>query len=173
MEGRYGLQVWGSAVVGQESLVGPRSGSSEPQEATPSLVWRNESLHSLADQCEPCELLGSEDSVHLYAHRRAECAGLGKGLLQFVDKRILVPDGGTVGPFRSVDGERPLKVLEDADVVDYDTSALAGGATIGPSDGLHQRVVLHRLVQIDRATCRHIKAGDPHGADEHEPQRVV
>ena len=50
---------------------------------------------------------------------------------------------------------------------------LAGEDAVGAGDGLHQRVVAHRLVEIDRRAARRVEAGQPHGADEHQPQRVV
>jgi hypothetical protein len=40
-------------------------------------------------------------------------------------------------------------------------------------DSLHQRVVLHRLVEIDRRARWRVKAGEPHGAEEHQPERIV
>jgi hypothetical protein len=46
-------------------------------------------------------------------------------------------------------------------------------AAIGSRNGPHQRVVLHRLVEIDGAACRHIEAGDPHRTHEYKPERVV
>ena len=49
---------------------------------------------------------------------------------------------------------------------------LAGVNAISPRDGLHQRVVAHRLVEIHGGTGRRIEPGQPHGAHEHQPQRV-
>ena len=49
---------------------------------------------------------------------------------------------------------------------------LAGEHAVGPGDGLHQRVVAHRLVQIDGRAARRIEAGQPHGAHEYQPQRI-
>src|SRR5262249_25484385 len=34
-------------------------------------------------------------------------------------------------------------------------------------------VVVHRLIKVDGAARRHVKACNPHGADEHEPERVL
>ena len=48
----------------------------------------------------------------------------------------------------SILGERLLHVFEDIHIVDDDTARFTREHTISSSDGLHQRVVLHRLVQI-------------------------
>ena len=47
-----------------------------------------------------------------------------------------------------------------------------GENAVGAGDGLHQRVVAHRLVEIYRRAARRIKASQPHGADEDQAQRV-
>ena len=49
---------------------------------------------------------------------------------------------------------------------------LAGVDAVGPGNGLHQGVVAHRLVEVERRAGGRIKAGEPHGAHEHQPQRI-
>ena len=98
-----------------------------------------------------------------------------QGFHQFCEKLVLFFD--RIGLYTWSWSRRrwraPSEVLEHADVVDDHARALARRATVRSRDGLHERVVLHRLVEIDGAAGRHVEAGDPHGADEHEPQRVV
>jgi hypothetical protein len=60
-----------------------------------------------------------------------------------------------------------------APVVDDQAVVLVACHPVRPRDGLHQRVVAHRLVEIDRRAGRHVEPGDPHRAQEHDPQRVV
>src|SRR2546427_7032249 len=38
-------------------------------------------------------------------------------------------------------------------------------------DGLHERVVPHRLVEIHRRTTRRVETGQPHRAQKHQPDR--
>ena len=40
-------------------------------------------------------------------------------------------------------------------------------------DGLHQSVAPHGLVQVHRVQARRVEAGEPHVADNHDPERVV
>ena len=46
-----------------------------------------------------------------------------------------------------------------------------GGAKrpVDPRNRLHQRMRLHRLVDIQRGQTFHIETGQPHRADEHQP----
>ena len=41
--------------------------------------------------------------------------------------------------------------------------------TIGAGDGLHQRVIAHRLVEVERGAGRRVEARHPHGAHKHQP----
>ena len=74
---------------------------------------------------------------------------------------------------RAVDRQRLFQRREDVGVIDDDAAVLAGEDPVGAGDGLHQRVVAHRLVEIHRRAARRIEAGQPHGADEDQAQRVV
>ena len=73
----------------------------------------------------------------------------------------------------AVDRERLLEVPEHADVVDDQPVVLVGEHPVGAGDRLHQRVVAHRPVEVDRRHARRVEAGHPHRADEHQPQRIV
>ncbi len=74
---------------------------------------------------------------------------------------------------RAVDRQRLLQRREDVGVVHDHAAVLAGEHPVRARDGLHQRVVPHRLVEIDRRAARRVEAGQPHRADEDQPQRVV
>ena len=45
--------------------------------------------------------------------------------------------------------------------------------SVGPRNRLHQGMRLHRLVQIQRGQALHVKAGQPHGADDGDPERML
>ena len=94
----------------------------------------------------------------------------------FGDQVVFGSDGGVdagSGAVDGVDGEGPLQVPEHAHVVDDETVVLVGEHPVGPGDGLHQQVVAHRLVEIHRRCRRRVEPGEPHGAHEHQPERVV
>ena len=74
---------------------------------------------------------------------------------------------------RSVDGQCLLQVPEHADVVDDQSVVLLGEDPVGAGNRLHQGVVAHRPIEIDRRDRRCVEAGHPHRAHEYDPQRVV
>ena len=74
---------------------------------------------------------------------------------------------------RAVYRQSLLKISEDANVVNDQGILLIFPNPIRPCDGLHERVVLHRLVEIHRRAGRHIEACDPHRTDKHDSQWVV
>ena len=104
---------------------------------------------------------------------RAERRRLGDRLPQLLDELLLVPDRSLRRPCRRRRSPAPSPGCEDADVVHDQAAVLAGEDAVGAGDGLHQRVVAHRLVEIDRRAARRVEAGHPHGADEDQPQRVL
>ena len=55
-----------------------------------------------------------------------------------------------------------LHILEHIDVVHDDAAGLAGIHAVGAGDGLHERVPLHRFVQIERGQVLHLPAGAQH-----------
>ena len=96
--------------------------------------------------------------------------------VQFGDQVVLGSDGGVdagCGAVGGVDGEGSLQVPEHAHVVDDETVVLVGEHPVGPGDGLHQQVGAHGLVEIHRRRGRRVESGEPHGAHEHQPERVV
>ena len=72
-----------------------------------------------------------------------------------------------------VNRQRLLQIAEDANVIDDQAILLVSPHSVCPCDGLHERVVLHRFVQVDRGARRHVEAGDPHGAYEHDAERII
>ena len=50
---------------------------------------------------------------------------------------------------------------------------LAGEYAVRPGNRLHERVVPHRLVEVDGRATRRVKPGEPHRAHENQPQRIV
>ena len=74
---------------------------------------------------------------------------------------------------RAVDGQRLLQVAKDAHVIHDQAAVLVAEDAVRPGNGLHQRVIPHRLVEIHRGTTWRVEAGHPHGAHKNEPQRVV
>ncbi len=70
-------------------------------------------------------------------------------------------------------GQRFAQVLEDADVVDDEAVVLVLVYSVGPGDGLHQRMGLQRLVEVERGQARHVEASQPHGADDGDAEGVL
>ena len=66
-----------------------------------------------------------------------------------------------------------LHVLEHIHVIHDDATRLARIYSVGTSDGLHQRMPLHRFVEIERGERWHVKTREPHGTDEDQAQRVI
>ena len=69
--------------------------------------------------------------------------------------------------------QRLAQALEHAVVVDDHAEILAGIDAVGARDGLHQRVRLHRLVDVERRQALHVEAGQPHGADDGDAERML
>ena len=51
--------------------------------------------------------------------------------------------------------------------------SLPGIDAVGAGDGLHQVVGLHRLVDVERRQALHVEAGQPHGADDGDAERML
>ena len=49
----------------------------------------------------------------------------------------------------------------------------AGEDPVRPRDRLHQRVIPHRLVEIDGRAARSVESGQPHRTDEDQPQVIL
>ena len=69
--------------------------------------------------------------------------------------------------------QRLAQALEHAVVVHDQAEVLAGINAVGARDGLHQRVRLHRLVDVERREALHVEAGQPHGADDGDAERML
>ena len=69
-------------------------------------------------------------------------------------------------------GQSLAEGFHDADIIDNQTVTLAFVHTVGTGDGLHERMRLQGLVEIQAGQALHVKAGEPHGADEYHPERI-
>jgi hypothetical protein len=116
---------------------------------------------------------GAFDLGQHHAVRGTEGRGIDHRLAQFLDQLLLVLDRALAVLACAVDGQRLFQRGEDVGVIDDHAAVLAGEDPVGAGDGLHQRVVAHRLVEIHRRAARRVEAGQPHGADEDQAQRVV
>ncbi len=102
----------------------------------------------------------------------------GKRFLQCLDQFTLVLDRhltcfDTAACSRAIDSQRLLQVTEDTHVVNDQAAYLVLENTISAGDSLHQRVIAHGLVEVERGEAGHVKAGDPHGAHEDDAQRII
>ena len=79
---------------------------------------------------------------------------------------------GDVARTGGVDGERLLEVAEDADVVDDEAVGFASKTRLARAMVCMSVWFLHRLVEVDGGEARDVEAGDPHGADEDEPEGI-
>jgi hypothetical protein len=142
------------------------------------LVIGDDPLDRLADQRHPVQPLGREDRLRVDLVRLAEFERLADRRAQMLDQRILVEDRHVDLARRprrwlAVDRERPLQAAQHPRIIHDQAVVLVPRHSVRARDGLHQRVIAHRLVEIDRRAGRHVEAGDPHGAQEHDPKRVV
>ncbi len=114
-------------------------------------------------------------AVEVHPLLLAQAVGLAQRLPQRRHQGGLVLHRLVVAPAarHAVDGQRLLQVAEHPGVVHDQPAHLAGIDPVGPGDGLHQGVVAHRLVEIERRAARHVEAGHPHGADEDQAEGVV
>ena len=69
--------------------------------------------------------------------------------------------------------QRAAQALDHAVVVDDQAVLLAAAHAIYARNRLHQRVALHRLVEIKRRQALHVEAGQPHRADDGDAEGVV
>ena len=63
------------------------------------------------------------------------------------------------------------QALQHAVVVDDEPEVLAWVDAVGPRDGLHERVCLHGLVDVERGEALHVEASQPHGAHDGDAER--
>ena len=69
--------------------------------------------------------------------------------------------------------QRRAQARQHAVVIDDQAEILAGIDAVRPRDGLHQRVRLHRLVDVERGKALHVEARQPHGADDRDAERML
>ena len=135
---------------------------------------RDQPVYGVFDQRQPLEGLRRQllDFRQIDAVVGAERSRRRHGTAQLIDQGLLVPDRVVPTAARAIDCQRLLQRGEDVGVIHDDAAVLALEHAVGAGDGLHQRVIAHRLVEIDRRAAGRIEAGQPHGADENEPQRI-
>ena len=143
-------------------------------ELLPERLRRDQGLDGIVDQLQalyPVGLGMDRGDVHLVL--RAEVNGVREHLPQLTHQHGLVLGGlGAAAAAPAIEGQGLLQGGEHIGVVNDQAAVLAGEDAVGPGDRLHQGVVAHRLVEIQRRAARRIEAGEPHGADEHQPQRI-
>ena len=109
------------------------------------------------------------DACHI--DRRHRRLGLGQQVDEALAQRLQVEDARLV--VLLVERQRPLQVREDADIVHDDAVVLAGIGAVDAGDGLQQRVVLERLVQIHGIGDRRIVAGQQLLGDDQQLGQLV
>ena len=102
----------------------------------------------------------------------AKCRRIFDSVSQLFCKLFLIPHRRFAAASFAVDRQCFFQRSKDVGVINNQTALLARIDTVGARDGLHERVIAHRLVEIDRRAARRVKAGEPHGADEYQAQRV-
>ena len=69
--------------------------------------------------------------------------------------------------------KRLAQAVQHAVVVDDQAEILARPDPVRPGDRLHQRVRLHWLVDVERREAFDVEAGQPHGADDSDPEGML
>src|SRR6266568_4084733 len=85
------------------------------------------------------------------------------------NRELLIAAGARGG----IDRQCFSKIAQDLDVAYDQTIVLPGEDAVRASNCLHQRLIAHRLIDIDRRARRHVEAGGPHRADERNPKRIL
>ena len=83
----------------------------------------------------------------------------------FVLVVAIIPDG--------ILGQRRPQALEHPVVIDNHAAVFARIDAVGAGDGLHQRVGLHRFVDVQRLQALHVEARQPHGAYDGDAERML
>ena len=126
-------------------------------------------------QLDFCKALGVHQRLEREAALTKKRIRGGDGV-QYPRNQFFLINGG-IGSCAALDvcgivRQRLSQRFDDADIVHDQTVALALRDAIGAGDGLHERVRLERLVQIETGKTLDVKAGQPHGADEHDAERI-
>ena len=69
--------------------------------------------------------------------------------------------------------KRLAQAVQHAVVIDDQAEVLARPDPVRPRYRLHQRVRLHRLVDVERREAFDVEAGQPHGADDGDPEGML
>ena len=140
------------------------------------LVVDEQRFHRGVPQRDELEALGLGEQLEVDVPTIREVEQLAKCRLEFADQFRLVPDDvRTVCSVRAcgVHSEGRFEVTEHADVVDDETVLLVGEHPVRSCDRLHERVIAHGPIEVDRRARRHVESGHPHRTHEHETERVV
>jgi hypothetical protein len=134
----------------------------------------DQGIHGLLNRLDALHAIGQGmkgGDVHLMVS--AEANGVIKHLAQLIHQHRLVLGGfGAAAAPAAVESQGLLQGGKDIGVIHDQAAVFAGVDAIGPGDGLHQGVVAHRFVEVEGRAGRRVKAGEPHGADKHQPQRI-
>ena len=98
--------------------------------------------------------------------------GFEQGLHPLLDGRDDLFSVRAIIPERVL-SQRAREALQHAVVVDDQAEVLARIHPVRARYGLHQRVRLHRLVDVERRQTFHVEAGQPHRADDCDAERVL
>ena len=109
-------------------------------------------------------------SSRRFSHAVVGCLiGLG-GVIGF---GLRVGTSSTKSGGATVFGEGGSEAFEDAAVVYEQAVVFAFGDAVCAGDGLHQGVAAHGFVDVEGSEARNIEAGEPHGADNGEAERML
>ena len=143
------------------------------QKLSPQRIGRHEQIHRIFHRLQPRETPRSLfDHLQRNAVACAESIRRFHRFAQFFHQLCFVSHRVLSAFARSVNRQRLFQRGEDIRVIHNHAAVFAGKHPIRPRDGLHQRVVPHRLVEIHRGATRRIEARQPHRADKDQPQRV-
>ena len=139
----------------------------------------NKGFDGILDRLQALHAIGNDmngGDVHLMLG--AEANGVIEHLAQLSHQHRLVLGGFGPASTRAtttaaIESQCLLQRRKDIGVIHDQAAVLAGVDAVGPSDGLHQGVIAHRLVEIQRRAGGRIEAGEPHGAHKHQPQGIA
>ena len=101
-------------------------------------------------------------------------------LVEFRQQVLLRFHGISLAAFRAQPARSPGKgrqcltqVLENAAVIDDQAVVLALVHAVRAGNGLHERVRLERLVEIERTQGRHVEPRQPHGANDGDAEGML
>ena len=123
-----------------------------PQELDAEWVGRNQRIDGDFQALQPFEASHWQlfYGIQIYLTRKAEN---GRGFHRFPEfehQRVFALHRIGAALARTIDRQCFFQRRKDVGIVDDHTAVLAGEHAIGPRDGLHQRVIPHRLIEIHR-----------------------